>query len=61
MIPYMSLKNRIISWLLWRLNGWRTVEDARFECLEQPGISVMVSLCRDRFYIMQAKERDSHE
>lgn len=59
MIPYMSLKNRIIAWLLWKLNGWKTTEDAKFECINHPGLSTMVSLCRDRFYIMQEKERDA--
>ena len=59
MIPYMSLKNRIISWLLWKLNGWRTLEDARFECLEAPDVTTMAGLCRDRFYILQSKERDA--
>jgi hypothetical protein len=55
----MSLKNRIISWLLWKLNGWKTLEDARFECLEAPDVTTMAGLCRDRFYILQSKERDA--
>lgn len=59
MIPYMSLKNRIISWFLWKLNGWKTLEDARFECLEAPEVTTMASLCRDRFYILQSKKCDA--
>lgn len=55
----MSLKNRIISWFLWKLNGWKTLEDARIECLEAPEVTTMASLCRDRFYILQSKKRDA--
>ena len=56
MIPYMSLKDRIISWLLWKLNGWETMAECKFECFDHPEFSRMAALCRDRYYAMQAKE-----
>lgn len=56
MIPYMNLRTRIIAWLLWKLNGWSSLEDCRFECVQYPELSKMVSICRDRYYILNAKE-----
>ena len=52
----MSLKDRIISWLLWKLNGWETMAECKFECFDHPELSRMAALCRDRYYVMQAKE-----
>lgn len=58
MIPRMSLKEKILAWLLWKLNGWNNIEDAEFDCLKHPELSRMAGLCRDRFYILQAKHYD---
>lgn len=56
MIVEMNLRQRIIAWLLWKLNGWGGVDDAKFECLLHPEFSTMAVLCRSRWYSEQAKK-----
>lgn len=51
MIPHMSLKNRVIAWLLWHLNGYhKDVENAEFEILKHPELSRSASILRDYWY-----------
>lgn len=57
MIPYMSLAQKLIAWLLWRFNGWdpRDPDGCRFECMKHPEISRAVGLMRDYWYVRSAK------
>ena len=58
MIPYMSIIQRFIAWLLWRLNGWSDTDGCRFECIEHPELSHSASLMRDYWYVRRSRETD---
>lgn len=57
MIPYMSLAQKFLAWLLWRINGWNPhdPEGCRLECVQHPEISKMVGIMVDYWYVRQAK------
>lgn len=58
MIPYMSVFQRIVAWLLWRFEGFGNTETAEFEILEHPELLHCVSILRDYWYIRKAREED---
>ena len=50
MVPHLTLKYRIIAWLLFRLNGWSLDDEWEAEVIKHPGSSAMCSICRDYWY-----------
>ena len=57
MVPYMTLKDRIIAWLLWKFEGYRDVDEAMYE-LTNPVMASStraLSLMRARGYRLQAE------
>lgn len=51
MIPHLSIKKRIICWLLWHLEGFhKDIELAEMVIVHAPGLSVARSLMRDYWY-----------
>ena len=52
----MKLWQRVVSWALWRLNGWSDPEECRFECMKHPELSRVVGLMRDYWYVRHARE-----
>lgn len=51
MIPHLSIKQRIICWLLWRLEGFhKDAELAEMVIMHAPNLSVATSLMRDYWY-----------
>lgn len=58
MTPYISLKRRIIAWLLWHFEGYKSVDDAEFYVLQHPEVTRAASLMRDYWYAKKAKEVD---
>lgn len=56
MIPYMTIRQRIIAWLLWRLERFDSMENAEFDILYSPQALRCVSLLSDYWYIKNAKE-----
>ena len=61
MIPYMSLFRRLIAWLLWRYEGFESLDDAAFYVLDHPDLTRVASLLRDYWYIKKAKEYERQE
>lgn len=59
MVPHMTLKQRILAWLIWKINGWKDLDDCRFECIEHPEMSNVSSICRDYWYLLNARKYDS--
>ena len=58
MIPILTLRQRIIAWLLWRFEGFDSVDDAEFDVIEMPQLLRCASLLRDYWYVKKAKEVD---
>lgn len=58
MVPYLPLRNRIIGWLLFKLNHWTLDDWCAAEVIEHPEQSSMASICRDYWYAKRA-ERDA--
>ena len=56
MIPRMTIKQRIIAWLLWRFEQFDSVGNAEFSILIHPELLRCVSLLSDYWYIKNAKE-----
>lgn len=59
MISRMTLRERIIAWMLWKLNGWKNAngEVVKFECLMHPELSRVVGIFRDYWYVKNDRER----
>lgn len=53
MIPYLTLQQRIIAWLLWKLEGFDSLETADV-AVNHPEMLGCVSLLRDYYYIKRA-------
>ena len=58
MTPYITLRQRLIAWLLWHFEGYETVDEARFYIMEHPDVTKVASLMRDYWYARKAKEVD---
>ncbi|MBR2683008.1 MAG: hypothetical protein IKE22_07075 [Atopobiaceae bacterium] len=58
MIPYISWWRRIIAWLLWRFEGYESIDGARFCIIEHPELTRTACLMRDYWY---AKNAEGHE
>lgn len=56
MIPFMTIRQRIIAWLLWRFERFGSEEDAEFAILKRPDFLRCSSLLRDYWYVKKAKE-----
>lgn len=56
MIPHMTIRQRIIAWLLWRFERFGSMENAEFSILYSPQTLLCVSLLSDYWYIKNAKE-----
>lgn len=56
MIPHMTIRQRIIAWLLWRFERFGSMEEAEFNILTHPELLRCVSLLSDYWYIKNAKE-----
>lgn len=55
MIPYLSIGQRIIAWLLWKFERFDSVESAEFDVLHHPELLRCASLLRDYWYIKNVK------
>ena len=55
MTPYISLRRRIIAWLIWHFEGYKTMDEAEFYIEEHPEVSGVVSLMRDYLCAKKAK------
>lgn len=55
MVPYMRLRDRIIAWLLYKLNGWSELDECSSEVFGAPECSRMVGICRDYWYVRNAR------
>lgn len=53
MIPYLTIRQRIIAWLLWRFECFDSMETAEFEILGHPELLRCSSLLRDYWYVKQ--------
>lgn len=53
MIPYLTIRQRIIAWLLWRFERFDSMETAEFEILGHPELLRCSSLLRDYWYVKQ--------
>lgn len=63
MIPYMTLKDRIIAWLLWKFEGYRDVDEAMYE-LTNPVMASStraLSLMRARGYRLQTERYEKEQ
>ena len=58
MIPHLNWRQRIIAWLLWHFEGYRSTDDARFNIIEHPDLSRTSCLMRDYWYAKRAKEHE---
>lgn len=56
MIPNMTIRQRIIAWLLWRFERFDGMGEAEFKILIHPELLRCVSLLTDYWYIKNAKE-----
>lgn len=56
MIPYMTIRQRIIAWLLWRIERFDSMETAEISILSHPELLRCASLLRDYWYAKKAKE-----
>lgn len=56
MIPHMTIRQRIIAWLLWRFERFDGMREAEFNILVHPELLRCVSLLSDYWYIKNAKE-----
>lgn len=54
MIPWLSLRQRFIAWLLWQFERFDSMETARV-AVEHPEVLRCSSLLRDYFYVKQSK------
>lgn len=54
MTPYLSLKRRILAWLLWHFEGFGDLDEASFYVLDHPELLRIVSLLRDYYYNRRA-------
>lgn len=54
MIPYISLLRRMVAWLIWRYEGYESVDDAEFYIIKNPGMTRLASLMRDYWYVKRA-------
>jgi len=55
MVPYMTLRMRLIAWLLWKLEGFGDHFDAEY-ALERPALLKCTGLLSDYCYYRRAKE-----
>ena len=55
MVPYMRLRDRIIAWLLYKFNGWSELDECASEVLCPPECSRMAGICRDYWYVRNAR------
>lgn len=55
MVPHMRLRDRIIAWLLYKLNGWSELDECAPEVFSTPECSRMVGICRDYWYVRNAR------
>ena len=51
MIPYLTIRQRIIAWLLWQFERFDSMETAEFEILDHPELLRCSSLLRDYWYV----------
>lgn len=58
MTPYITLRRRVIAWLLWHFEGYETMDEASFYIMEHPEVTRVASLMRDYWYAKKAKEMD---
>ena len=61
MIPYMTFKERIIAWILWKFEGYKDVDEAMWE-LTNPAMASstrVLSLMRARGYRLQAERYEA--
>ena len=56
MIPFMTIRQRIIAWLLWRFERFDSEAVARFAILERPDFLRSTALLREYWYVKKAKE-----
>ena len=56
MIPRMTIRQRIIAWLLWRFERFDSMVEAEFNILAYPELLRCVSLLSDYWYIKNARE-----
>lgn len=54
MVPYMSWKMRLVAWLLWRFEGFDSLETAEV-AVTRPEFLGCVSVLRDYYYIKKAE------
>lgn len=60
MIPYMTIKQRIIAWLLWRFEDFDSMETAEIE-IKHPELLKCASLLRDYWYVKNAELHEKGE
>lgn len=56
MIPHMTIRQRIIAWLLWRFERFDGMVEAESSILAYPELLRCVSLLSDYWYVKNAKE-----
>ena len=56
MIPHLTLRERLIAWLLWHLEGFGKAEDAAIYIFKHPNLLTSVNLLRDYYYDRAMKE-----
>lgn len=56
MIPHMTIRQRIIAWLLWRFERFDSMEDAEVSIFFNTELLRCVSILGDYWYIKNAKE-----
>ena len=61
MIPHMTIKHRIIAWLLWCFEGFDSMETAEFGIVEHPELLKCASLLREYWYVKNAKLHEKGE
>lgn len=54
MIPHMTIRQRILAWLLWRFEGFDSMETAELE-IRHPELLKCASLLRDYWYVKNAE------
>ncbi len=60
MIPRLTIGQRMIAWLLWRFEGFDSVEGAEFEVMH-PEFLRCYSLLQDYWYVKKAKLHEKGE
>jgi hypothetical protein len=56
MIPYMKFKTRVIAWILWKFEGFDSMDKAEFRILSHPSLLKTTSILREYFYIKQDRK-----